>query len=115
MEKEVKDICKILPRIIKDLSSSIIKGILDRIRRYVPKAFFKIIKARIGSNKADFTAKTFRDKVENGVIIKEISIASYLKDFYKDIHGWKSSAKITNEDNKIPNQINFECSDSEIE
>jgi hypothetical protein len=48
MEKEVKDICKILPRIIKDMSSSIIKGILDRIRRYVPKAYFKIIKARIG-------------------------------------------------------------------
>ena len=87
LEDRVDYVNKLLPRITKDLSSPIMRKLLDNLRRLLPKVFFKIINQRVRCKKSSVIAKKFKDKVVNEIIIPEQSIADHLRETFKDLNG----------------------------
>ena len=65
-------------------NSDRIKRVMDLLRRYVPKYFFKCVNRQLSFNQGQRLMIHFRSRIENGIIIPEIPLAEYLSGLYSD-------------------------------
>ena len=73
-----------MPIIIKSYDKKKLRSLMDIIRRYLPKNFFKIIQHIARSDRKSKIAICFKAKMVNNLIVEEESNAKYLGRLYHD-------------------------------
>ena len=76
-----------IPIIIKDSDKGKVRKVMDMLRRYLPKSFFKIIKIVSKNNQRSLIAISFKSEIVDGLIKEQVSFNDYLKDPYTDTKG----------------------------
>ena len=61
-----------------------VKRVMDLLRRYIPKYFFKCVNRQLSFNQGQRLMIAFRSRVEEGIIVPEASLADYLRTLYTD-------------------------------
>lgn len=74
----------LIPLIIKNGDSKQTRKLLDMLRRYLPKHFFKVIQTISKGKKRSLIAIGFKDKLIDGRIEPEVTIAEYLEELYRN-------------------------------
>jgi hypothetical protein len=83
-QKLGKEVETAMPILIKHDNPNQMRKLMDILRRYLPKHFFKIIQKINKNSKRSMIAISFKDKVVDGKICPEVSIPEYLTDLYKN-------------------------------
>ncbi len=78
------EVVKAMPIIIKSNDKAKVREMMDIIRRYLPKDFFKLIQNITKAKKKSYFVICFKAKVEEDRIVEDMSLEEYMIDLYKD-------------------------------